>query len=213
MSRVPARKSPQRLRESRHRRRQSANERRSSCRQLVSSEEVESRESWPPADGAPTHYRRSSWCTIRIRSRSRRCGAEVPAIESVAADVVAAADYVFLALHPPALPGALAEIKPLLQRDAILVSLAPKVPIAMLEQLAGTRRVARMIPNAPSIIGQGCTSRRVLISSTTKTYMSRKLAVTVTKKSHASTSRAWFRRNVLQTCVGAPRPGGTGLAM
>ena len=81
--------------------------------------------------------------------------AEVPNIELVAADVVAAADYVFLALHPPVLPGALAEIKPLLRRDAILVSLAPKIPIAMLEHMAGTRRVARMIPNAPSIVGQG----------------------------------------------------------
>ncbi|MEX2662340.1 MAG: NAD(P)-binding domain-containing protein [Vicinamibacterales bacterium] len=81
--------------------------------------------------------------------------AEVPNIEAVATTVVAAADCVFLALHPPALPHALAEIKPLLRRDAILVSLAPKVPIAVLEQLAGTRRVARMIPSAPSTIGQG----------------------------------------------------------
>lgn len=80
---------------------------------------------------------------------------EVPSIESVAADAAAAADYVFLALHPPALPGALAEIKTQFRRDAVLVSLAPKIPIAMLEQMAGTRRVARMIPNAPSIIGQG----------------------------------------------------------
>lgn len=80
---------------------------------------------------------------------------EVPGVEPVAAEVAATADVVFLALHPPALPGALAEIKPVLRRDAMLISLAPKVPIAMLELLAGTRRVARMIPNAPSIMGLG----------------------------------------------------------
>ena len=81
--------------------------------------------------------------------------AEVDGIESTHAAVAAAADVVFLALHPPTLPGALAEIEPMLRRDAVLVSLAPRIPIAILEGMTGTRRIARMIPNAPSIIGKG----------------------------------------------------------
>jgi pyrroline-5-carboxylate reductase len=81
--------------------------------------------------------------------------AEVDGVEPAAAAAAAAADYVFVALHPPAVPGGLAEIKPMLRRDAIVVSLAPKIPIAILEGMAGTRRIARMIPNAPSLVGKG----------------------------------------------------------
>ena len=75
--------------------------------------------------------------------------------ERVSAREAAAADVVFLALHPPAIPAALPDVKGSLSRDAVLVSLAPKIPLSALAGAAGTSRVARMIPNAPSLIGQG----------------------------------------------------------
>ena len=68
----------------------------------------------------------------------------------------AAQDLVFLGLHPPALPGSLAEIKDSLKPGAIVISLAPKLSIAKLtEGLAGFNRIVRLIPNAASIIGRG----------------------------------------------------------
>ncbi len=68
----------------------------------------------------------------------------------------AAQDLVFLGLHPPALPGSLAEIKDCLKPGAIVISLAPKLSIARLtEGLAGFNRIMRVIPNAASIIGEG----------------------------------------------------------
>lgn len=68
----------------------------------------------------------------------------------------AACDIVFLALHPPACPGALDEIKGTLKSGAIMISLAPKITMARIsERLGGFARVARMIPNAPSIVGSG----------------------------------------------------------
>lgn len=68
----------------------------------------------------------------------------------------AAQDLVFLGLHPPAIAGCLADIKDCLKPGAILISLAPKLPIAKLAQaLGGFDRIARLIPNAASIIGQG----------------------------------------------------------
>ena len=68
----------------------------------------------------------------------------------------AACDIVFLALHPPACPGALDEIKGSLKPGAIMISLAPKITAARIsERLGGFARVARMIPNAPSIVGAG----------------------------------------------------------
>ena len=58
--------------------------------------------------------------------------------------------------QPPAIPAVLGGIKEHLRPDAILVSLAPKVPLARLSELAGgVRNVARVIPNAPSIVGDG----------------------------------------------------------
>jgi len=68
----------------------------------------------------------------------------------------AAQDLVFLALHPPAIPGVLAEIGDCLKPGAILISLAPKHSIARLKEgLGGFDRIARIIPNAASIIGAG----------------------------------------------------------
>lgn len=65
-------------------------------------------------------------------------------------------DLVFLGLHPPVLADALAEIKGSLKPEAIMISLAPKFSIEKLTQLlGGFHRIVRMIPNAPSIIGQG----------------------------------------------------------
>jgi len=65
-------------------------------------------------------------------------------------------ELVFLALHPPALRGVLPDIARTLRADAVVVSLAPVLTIAALRELAGGfGRFARMIPNAPSLLGQG----------------------------------------------------------
>jgi pyrroline-5-carboxylate reductase len=62
---------------------------------------------------------------------------------------------VFLALHPPALVEAKAFARSL-RGDAIVVSLAPRLKTARLtELLGGFRRIARCIPNAPSIVNAG----------------------------------------------------------
>jgi pyrroline-5-carboxylate reductase len=85
----------------------------------------------------------------------RAAQAIAPALRSVTLEDAASAEVVFLALHPPAIPPVLPLIRPLLKRDALIVSLAPKVTLETLSSSTGTSRVARMIPNAPSIIGQG----------------------------------------------------------
>jgi len=82
----------------------------------------------------------------------------LPGIERFAGDndPPASCDIVFLALHPPVIPGVLGEISSLLRPDATLVSLAPRISLAKLAELTGgARNVARMIPNAPSIVGEG----------------------------------------------------------
>lgn len=82
--------------------------------------------------------------------------ARFPAIETAASRVAAAQDLVFLAVHPPVLAEVVAGIKGALQPGALVVSLAPKFTIARLtELLGGFARLARVIPNAPSVLNLG----------------------------------------------------------
>lgn len=86
-----------------------------------------------------------------------RLTAAFPTVEVTGDNRVAAAqELVFLALHPPALKSVLPKIAGVLRADAVVVSLAPVLTINALGALAaGFGRFARMIPNAPSLLGQG----------------------------------------------------------
>ena len=86
-----------------------------------------------------------------------RLSARHPQVEA-SADVASAAtqDIVFLAVHPPVVTDVLPQLTPNLKPNAVLVSLTPKFTISKLSQmLGGFSRIARMIPNAPSIVGRG----------------------------------------------------------
>jgi len=79
-----------------------------------------------------------------------------PGIEAAPASAAANQEIVFLAVHPPVVPEVLAQIKEALGSGALVVSLAPKFTVSKLtELLGGFDRFARVIPNAPSIIGAG----------------------------------------------------------
>jgi pyrroline-5-carboxylate reductase len=87
------------------------------------------------------------------------------ALEAAVADVslvrggateVAQQALVLLAVHPPKLLEAAESLAGTLARNTIGVSLAPKITLAKLRQtLGGFDRLARLIPNAPSLIGRG----------------------------------------------------------
>jgi pyrroline-5-carboxylate reductase len=68
----------------------------------------------------------------------------------------ASCERVFLALHPPAAKAALPELAGALRPDAVVVSLAPVLTLKKLSALlGGFERLARVIPNAPSVVGAG----------------------------------------------------------
>jgi len=83
--------------------------------------------------------------------------AQFPEITATAGnDEAAACDRVFLALHPPAVKTVLPGIAARVRKDAVVVSLAPVVTLARLsEMLGGFTRLARVLPNAPSIARAG----------------------------------------------------------
>jgi pyrroline-5-carboxylate reductase len=63
---------------------------------------------------------------------------------------------VFLAVHPPQLAEAADSIAGQLSGNAFVLSLAPKITLAKLQNmLGGFERLARLIPNAPSLVGRG----------------------------------------------------------
>jgi pyrroline-5-carboxylate reductase len=65
-------------------------------------------------------------------------------------------DIVFIALHPPVIMEMLEKIKASPDDKMLLVSLAPKVTIEKIStKLNGFKNIARLIPNAPSVINEG----------------------------------------------------------
>lgn len=77
---------------------------------------------------------------------------------SISADnrEAAGADIVFLAVHPPAAPSVLKELRGEMAESAVLVSFVPTFSFQKLQAgLGGFDRLVRIIPNAPSIINKG----------------------------------------------------------
>ena len=77
-----------------------------------------------------------------------------PEVKTITGDnkIQASEDIVFVALHPPVIAQALAEINGVLKNNTIVVSLAPKHTIKILTgYLGGFNRIARIIPNGPKV--------------------------------------------------------------
>lgn len=70
--------------------------------------------------------------------------------------MVANADILFLAVHPPVVMETLSKIRDIIQQDTILISLAPKLTIQkMSDALGGFTNIARINPSASTIINEG----------------------------------------------------------
>ncbi len=88
--------------------------------------------------------------------RERLAACRIPVTTTADNKEAASQGIVFLALHPPQLGTVLAEIAPSLHAGTMVVSLAPKWTTARItDALGGFGCVARVIPNAPSIVGAG----------------------------------------------------------
>ena len=83
--------------------------------------------------------------------------ARFPMVEVASSSGGAASQaIVFLAVHPPVMADVVAGMKGVLKPGAVVVSLAPKFTLAKLAGLlGGFDRLARVIPNAPSVMGLG----------------------------------------------------------
>jgi len=74
------------------------------------------------------------------------------------ADAAASAGIVLVGVKPAMVPDLLAEIRPALRPDAVVVSLAAGVTIATFESVLGEgARVLRSMPNTPAVVGKAVT--------------------------------------------------------
>lgn len=110
-------------------------------------------EGWRRADALPANVVVSD-CNAAALMKLK---ARFPGVRTTAESRLAAMqDIVFLAVHPPVMAEVAAGIKGSHKPGAVVVSLAPKFTVAKLtELLGGFARLARVIPNAPSVIGAG----------------------------------------------------------
>lgn len=82
--------------------------------------------------------------------------AAVPSAIVTEVSKAASADVVFVAVHPPVAVATLTLLRDLVPERSVVVSLIPSVPLLRVgAELGGNRPLARMIPNAPSIVGAG----------------------------------------------------------
>ncbi|WP_435009652.1 pyrroline-5-carboxylate reductase [Tundrisphaera lichenicola] len=72
------------------------------------------------------------------------------------AEVVRGSDVIILAVKPQSMAGVLAELRPLITPDHLVMSVAAGVSLATLaEGLGADRRLARVMPNTPALVGEG----------------------------------------------------------
>jgi pyrroline-5-carboxylate reductase len=93
-----------------------------------------------------------------IETVSNALKTDYPQIEASGTDSASAAssDWVFIALHPPVLMETLTSVKDTIRRDALVVSLAPKITIGKIQSvLPNVQNIARMNPNAGTFVNKG----------------------------------------------------------
>ncbi len=110
-------------------------------------------EGWRRANALPTDIVVSD-CNADTLAKLKT---QFPAVRTAGDSLAAAAQgIVFLAVHPPAMAEVATAIKGSVRPEAIVVSLAPKFTLTKLAGLlGGFARLARVIPNAPSVVNFG----------------------------------------------------------
>ena len=73
-------------------------------------------------------------------------------------EAVKGSDYVILAVKPQVYETVLAEVKQVINKDQVLISIAPGKTTSYLEEkLIPQVKAVRLMPNTPALVGEGCT--------------------------------------------------------
>lgn len=78
-----------------------------------------------------------------------------PEAEISTLEAAASQDCVFIALHPPVIMETLDRMSNVVTDKSVVISLAPKIKMDVIAGKLKTNRIARLIPNATSVINKG----------------------------------------------------------
>lgn len=96
---------------------------------------------------------------VQPAARAALASATGVATQATNAEVVRGCDVVILAVKPQAMPAVLAEVAPLLSADHLIISIAAGVTIRTISEAIGPgRRIARVMPNTPALVGAGASA-------------------------------------------------------
>ena len=75
------------------------------------------------------------------------------------ADVLKSSNVIVLAVKPQMIPALLAEIRPALTPESLVISIAAGITLVQLaEGLSATTRIVRVMPNTPALVGMSATA-------------------------------------------------------
>ena len=72
-------------------------------------------------------------------------------------EVIKNSKYIILAVKPQMFESVLPQVKENIAQESVVVSLAPGVTIEQLEDMCGTKKIVRTMPNTPAMVGEGMT--------------------------------------------------------
>ena len=72
-------------------------------------------------------------------------------------EVIKNSKYIILAVKPQMFESVLPQVKENVTQESVVVSLAPGVTIEQLEDMCGTKKIVRTMPNTPAMVGEGMT--------------------------------------------------------
>ncbi len=94
-------------------------------------------------------------CDVLSAARERFADATGALVVKLSTDVLANAEIVFLAVKPQQMANILTEIKSHVTTDHLIVSIAAGIPLRMMVEVLGDdRRLVRVMPNTPCLVGE-----------------------------------------------------------
>ena len=99
-------------------------------------------------------------CLLIADANAEKCAslaAEIGAATADNATVAAQCDYIFLGVKPQMMKDMLTDLKPSLQADTVLITMAAGLTTDQIRAWAGDLPVIRIMPNTPVAVGEGMT--------------------------------------------------------